>query len=50
VRDDVVKQFDFKNNDHTGNEFEMTGAATFLNGNTKLVVTPVIMERTGSPN
>jgi predicted lipoprotein len=50
VRDDVVKRFDFKNDDYTGVEFEIIGAATYLNGDPKLVVTPVVMERAGSGN
>ncbi|MDR1134104.1 MAG: DUF2291 domain-containing protein [Synergistaceae bacterium] len=50
VRDDVVKKFDFKNGDHAGVEFEIIGAATYLNGDPKLVVTPVAMERAGSGN
>ena len=45
VRDDVVKRFDFKNNDYAGMEFEIIGAATYLNGDPKLMVTPVAMER-----
>jgi predicted lipoprotein len=48
VRDDVVNQFDFKNGDHAGEEFEIIGAATYLNGDPKLVVTPVAMKRAGS--
>ena len=50
VRDDVVKRFDFKNNDYAGEEFEIIGAATYLNGDTKLVVPPVAMERAGVGN
>jgi predicted lipoprotein len=50
VRDDVVKRFDFKNEDYNGDEFEIIGAATYLNGDPKLVVTPVAMERAGSGN
>jgi predicted lipoprotein len=49
VRDDVMKQFDFKNDPHIGDEFEIIGAATYPSGDPKLVVMPVVMELKGRP-
>lgn len=50
VRDEVVKQFDFKNSKHIGDEFEIIGASTYLNDDPKLVVTPIVMRPAGSPD
>ena len=43
VRDDVVAQFDFRNTDHAGREFDLLGATSYLSGPPELVVTPVRM-------
>jgi predicted lipoprotein len=48
VRDDVVKQFGFKEKEYLGEEFEIMGATTYLNGASRLVVTPVSMRLVGN--
>lgn len=45
VRDSVVKDFAFKENDYRGAEFVFTGATTFENGNINLQIVPVRMEQ-----
>jgi predicted lipoprotein len=47
VRDDIVQQFDFRNVDYTGKEFDILGATTYLSGPLELVVTPVFMTLVG---
>ena len=47
VRDDVVREFDFRNEDYTGKEFDILGATTYLSGPLELVVTPVFMTLVG---
>ncbi|MCL2684706.1 MAG: DUF2291 domain-containing protein [Synergistaceae bacterium] len=47
VRDDVVQEFDFRNKEYTGQEFDILGATTYLSGPLELVVTPVLMSLAG---